>query len=251
MTTPDGVKGPVLSVRNVTVAFGGLVALSAVDLDVQRGSITGLIGPNGAGKTTLFNVLSGFVPAKSGTAALNGADLLATSPAGRPRLGLARTFQTPQLAPELSAIDNASAGVFVLDHPRMWLDLFIPPSLNRRRQSELEIAARALEQVDPTIPAEAPVGTLSLAHRRMTEVARAVCSKPELLLLDEPFAGLHDAEREVMQTLVRDLAEDGMSILIIEHNMEVVLRLCGEVYVLNFGHVIGRGTPKRLLRIQK
>ncbi|MEW6477597.1 MAG: ABC transporter ATP-binding protein [Actinomycetota bacterium] len=237
---------PVLDVCSVTLAFGGIVALSDVSLTAHPDRIVGIIGPNGAGKSSLFNVLSGLVSPTRGTATLDGADLLGRPPWQRARAGLARTFQTSQLLPAVSALENVAVGFFARQAPRFTRDLLVPPSLNRRRRLALEAAREALRLVDSRIDPESPVASLSLAQQRFVELARALCGEPRLLLLDEPFGGLHTDERHHMAELVAGVAEPGVSVLLIEHDMEMVGRLCDWTYVLDFGHLIAQGPPRSI-----
>lgn len=237
------VRMPVLDVSSIRLAFGGLVALSDVSLTVESDRITGLIGPNGAGKSSLFNVLSGIVTPVAGRVTLEGDDLLERPTWQRARVGLTRTFQTPQLLPAVTALENVAVGFFPVQPPRFGRDLFVPPGLNPRRRRALEAAREVLRRVDSRIDPSAPIGSLSLAEQRFVELARALCGQPRLLLLDEPFGGLHIDERDHMAEIVTGVSTSAVPVLLIEHDMEMIGRLCHWTYVLDFGYLIAEGTP--------
>jgi len=231
-----------LVATDVVVRFGGLTALAGLDLVVPPATVAALIGPNGAGKTTFFNVLSGFVRPSSGTVSLNGVDLLRLRPWDRARCGLIRTFQTPQLVPSITALQNVSGGIFARRRTHISADLFRLPSMNRSWRAVLEQAEETLRRVNPTIDPGAVVSSLPLGQRRFVEIARALCSDPAILLLDEPFGGLHDEERSQMATLIEGLASERTPLLLVDHDIEMVGRLATDVFVLNFGELIAHGS---------
>jgi ABC-type branched-subunit amino acid transport system ATPase component len=237
---------PVLVADAVTVQFGGLRALSEVSLEATSGEVTGLIGPNGAGKTTFFNVLSGLVAPTSGRVWLGRDELFRLPPWERARRGLGRTYQTPKLMPARSALENVEVGLFATERSNPLADLVRWPGLDSARRRSRAHARDVLARVDGTVAPTAPVATLTLAQRRAVEIARALCSSPRLLLLDEPFGGFHVEERERMAELIQSLCEDGLSMLLIEHDMAMVGRLCTAVYVLNFGQLLAAGTPREV-----
>lgn len=238
---------PILKAEKLTVRFGGLDALCDLDLLVQPGAVTGLIGPNGAGKTTFFNVVSGLVRPTAGHLVFGEDQLLRLPPWERARRGIARTFQTPKLMPSRTALENVEVGNFARSRTSALADLARWPSHNRPRRESEERAREVLRRVDPGVPPEAVVAKLSLAQRRTVEIARALCCGPRLLLLDEPFGGLHVEERERMLDTIRSRwEEDRLSILLIEHDMGMVGRLCSVVYVLNFGRLLAVGTPDEI-----
>ena len=234
---------PVLAAHGVSVQFGGLRALSDVSLTAACGGVTGLIGPNGAGKTTFFNVLSGLVSPSAGRVQLGSDDLFQLSPWERARRGLGRTYQTPKLMPGRTALENVEVGLFATGRSRAIVDLFRLPGLDSARRRSRERAREVLGRVDPLIDPSRVVAKLTLAQRRGVEIARALCSAPRLLLLDEPFGGLHVDERESMAALVLGLRAGGLAMLLIEHDMAMVGRLCSTVYVLNFGQLLSAGSP--------
>jgi branched-chain amino acid transport system ATP-binding protein len=231
----DETTGSVLSITDLHVSFGGNTVLNGVDLDLTPGFM-GLVGPNGAGKTTLFNVITGYVRPSSGTIRLRGHDVTATSAARIARAGVSRTFQRPHLVPDLSVLDNVMLGVD--GRPRM-----------RGRQQR----DRAIEFLDtfglsPVMRREA--SALPLALQKVAEVARALMSEPSVLLLDEPAAGLSAEDVEhLVSPLMAAVADSPTAVLIIEHDIELVSRVCQSMTVLNFGHLIATGTPAEVLQL--
>lgn len=238
-----GQSEPILLAEGVSVQFGGLRALSDVSLATAAGVVTGLIGPNGAGKTTFFNVLSGLVSPSAGRVRLGVDDLFRLSPWERARRGLGRTYQTPKLMPGRTALENVEVGLFAVDRSNPIVDLLRLPGMDSARRRSRERAREVLRRVDPSVDPSRVVAKLSLAQRRGVEIARALCSAPRLLLLDEPFGGLHVDERDGMAALVLGLRAEGLAMLLIEHDMAMVGRLCSKVYVLNFGELLAAGSP--------
>jgi len=231
-----------LSVRGVSVAFGGLVAVDNVDLRVRRGSVHGLIGPNGAGKTTFLNALSGLVRVTRGTITWDGEDITALPTHRRAAAGIARTFQHLQLIEERTVLENILIGMH-FDGPggsalsRLW-----PGSDDARIKRVREIMEFLEFDVDAV--ALASVETLTLYQRRRVEVARALALSPSLLLLDELGAGLSPASLEAIARVIRKINRElGMTIILIEHVISLVMNLCDEVTVLDKGAVIANGPP--------
>ena len=219
---------PVLDVTGVSVTFGGIAALRGVTIDVRPGEITGLIGPNGAGKTTLFNVISGLQRPDSGDVHLVGQEVTKMGPNRRARLGLARTFQRLELFGSLSARDNVQVG---LDAQKNKGDL---------------TAQGLLHRVGVVGDADQQVSTLPTGEARLVELARALAIDPKLVLLDEPCSGLDDNESVQLGGLLRELADEGRGILIVEHDMALVLAICDRIFVLDFGEIIAVGTPAEI-----
>jgi branched-chain amino acid transport system ATP-binding protein len=251
--------GTALTVSEVAVQFGGVAALANASLQVHPGSVTGLIGPNGAGKTTLFNVISGLQAPDRGTVHLFDNEVTGMHPSRRARLGLARTFQRLELFGSLTAADNVRVGVESSVH--WWTRHHLRRSLPVvRRWGEgggspadngvhLPIASRCellLERVGLAGHGHDQVSAMSTGSARMVELARALAIEPKLLLLDEPGSGLDDAESQALGRLLRGLAEGGMAVLLVEHDMELVMRICEYIYVLDFGNVIAAGTPDEI-----
>jgi branched-chain amino acid transport system ATP-binding protein len=222
---------PALATSSVTVAFRGLLALSEVSLELEQGKITGLIGPNGAGKTTMIGVLSGLVRPRSGHVLLGGRNITRLPPHRRAHLGMARTFQRLELWQSMSVEENIQTAAEF--------------ALSRHRGRDAKSAAReAIELLGLEDVAGQEVTELSSGHGRLVEVARAVALRPKVLLLDEPSAGLNEAEaRKLGETLAQYVAASGTSILLVEHHVELVSAICAFVYVLEFGQLIASGAP--------
>ena len=222
----DSMTSPFLEVRGVSVTFGGVAALTQVSLDVRPGEVTGLIGPNGAGKTTLFNVISGLQRPDKGEVQLVGRDVTKLGPHRRARLGLARTFQRLELFGSLSARENVQAG------------------LDARRDKGGDLTAQGLlHRVGVQADADRQVSTLPTGEARLVELARALAIDPKLILLDEPCSGLDDHESQLLGGLLRELADEGRAVLIVEHDLPHVLDICDRIIVLDFGQVIANGSP--------
>jgi len=241
---------PALAARHVSVRFGGVQALHDVSLEVQAGQVTGLIGPNGAGKTTLFDVMTGLQRPDSGQVVLDGRDVTGLGPHRRARLGVGRTFQRLELFWSLSVADNVRVGAessvqwWGWDSVRRSVRRF---GANRAGDpGSLAFGAAAvnalLDRVGLTGFGDARTDALSTGSARRVELARALAIGPSVLLLDEPCSGLDDAESSALGDLLTDLARDGMAVLLVEHDMDLLMRVCDNVTVIDAGTVIGRGT---------
>jgi branched-chain amino acid transport system ATP-binding protein len=217
-----------LELKGLSRRFGGLVAVSGVTLDLKPGSIMGLIGPNGAGKTTLVNLISGSLKPNAGEMWFKGRRIDGMPPHKISRLGIARTFQIVQPFPEMTAMENVAAAALFAGHARSLAEA------NRRAEAQLDRVG--LGGLGPM-----PAASLSLGQRKRLEFAKSLAMKPALLLLDEVNAGLHGSELSATMGLIRELANGGLTILIIEHLMKVVVSLCDEVSVLHHGQLIARG----------
>ena len=229
-TYPSVAPGtPVLEVSNVAVRFGGLQALREATLTVGAGMVTGLIGPNGAGKTTLFNVITGLQRPDRGSISLSGKDITSLGTDKRARLGMARTFQRLELFWSLSVLENVQVGAEAQSRIG---------TLNRAREllERVGIGHLAAERAD----------SLPTGAARLVELARALAIGPKVLLLDEPGSGLDDAESVALGNLLLDLARSGMAVLIVEHDMDLLMRVCSQVFVLDFGEMIARGSPAQI-----
>ena len=222
-----------LDIREVSVRFGGLQALSDVTLNAAGGAITGLIGPNGAGKTTLFNVVTGMQRANAGTVRLDGRDMARLSSYRRARLGLGRTFQRLELFGTLTVAENIGVAASIAQRG----------VVRARSRAIQEIRAELLERLGLTQVADERADTLPTGTGRVVELARALAVKPKVLLLDEPASGQNNEESEHFGQLLRQLADDGLAILLVEHDMELVMTVCDTVAVLDYGRIIRTGTP--------
>ncbi len=242
--------GNLLEIRNVTMKFGGLVALNNVSFDVPAGGVVAVIGPNGSGKSTLFNVITGIVPAASGSVRLRGEELLGLKPHRILARGVARTFQNIRLFPTLPVLDNVLIGRHARLHSGALAAVLRTPA-NRAeergaRQATLDIVALFGNRLLPRLAQ--PVAGLSYANRRRVEIARALASRPDILLLDEPTAGMNPAETLELAEQIRSLHEAGLTILIIEHKLDVVTALADTVVVLDHGEKIAEGRPEDVRR---
>jgi branched-chain amino acid transport system ATP-binding protein len=243
---------PLLEVRDLSRRFGGLLALDRVSFAVQPGEIFGLIGPNGAGKTTLFNLISGVTPPTDGAVLWCGGAITGQAPHRLNRLGLARTFQNLRLFDGLSVLDNLL--VALQRHPRSSAiaGLLGTATHQRAERQRLDTAWQLLEELELAAMAARPAGTLAYGDRRRLEMARALATRPQLLLLDEPAAGLNPAEKDQLCQLIGELRQrHQLSVLIIEHHVPLLMRLCDRLAVLDFGVRIALGTPEAIRRDPK
>ncbi|MGC9961629.1 MAG: ABC transporter ATP-binding protein [Acidimicrobiales bacterium] len=227
-----------LELRGVSLAYGGLVALSSVDLTVPVGQVTGLIGSNGAGKTSLFDVVTGLARPSRGTVLLHGRDITNARLARRARLGLGRTFQRLELFASLTVGENIAVAAEAA-HPAR-----LRPHRRHLWSSEAgSVVAEQLDRVGLTDHASARVDTLSTGLARLVEVARALAARPSVLLLDEPASGLDGEETAQLAAVLGALASDGLAVLLVEHDVELVMQVCTSVVVLDRGEVLASGTP--------
>ncbi len=233
----------ILAVRGLTRRFGGLLAVSNVDLDLPLGKLLALIGPNGAGKSTFVNLLTGVYVKTSGSVRLEGKELTGLSPSTIAREGLVRTFQNGRLFKRLTVLENVMTGADGRSQVNV-LDAVFRTSRFRAEEAHLREQARALlAELKLDDDADRQVGELPYGKQRKLEIARALILKPRILLLDEPAAGLNSGEVEELIAYVSLLRSRGLSILLIEHNMGLVMRLADRVAVINFGEKIADGTP--------
>jgi ABC-type branched-subunit amino acid transport system ATPase component len=236
-----------LEVSGVSVRYGELIAVDDVSLTVDRGTVLGVIGPNGAGKSSLVDALSGYAPPAAGAVRLDGRDLAGKPPHIRARMGLGRTWQSGELYEDLTARENLLA---VADAPGWWTmlaDMVRPsrPVTGAARVTEL-IATFGLEEV-----ADRPVDEIPQDKRKLVAIARALATDPSIVLMDEPAAGLNTSETAALGRQLRRLADDGLAILLIEHDMELVLSVCDRILVLDFGRTIAEGPPSRIVHDER
>lgn len=225
-------KPVLLEAHAITVRFAGLVALNDINLQLREGEILGLIGPNGAGKSTMVNVLSGFQKPSEGRLTLAGSDITGRAAQHVARLGVVRTFQAVRLFSRLTARENLIAAGVACRH-----------SVSESTAAAQSLLARfGLEAL-----ADAPVTRLTHGQERLLAIARAVATKPRLLLLDEPAAGLHEGESADLVTMIRSLVDDlGLGVMLIEHDMKVIMSACSRIHVIDHGSTIGEGTPREI-----
>jgi branched-chain amino acid transport system ATP-binding protein len=225
---------PLLQCQEVTKHFGGLAALTNVDLTVEQGEVVGLIGPNGAGKTTLFNVISGSFPPKSGTIKFKGQNITGLKPYQICRMGLARTFQSVKIFGHMSVFENVVLGSFFGKKEKM-----------SARAAERE-ASELLDFVGLKDKMTDQAASLTLAHQKRLEVARALATKPDLLLLDEVMEGLNHTEVAQSMELVSRIQGRGVTVVMIEHVMKAIMKVCERIVVLHYGEKIAAGTPEEI-----
>lgn len=244
---PSTSKGPetvtaILEARGLTVTYGGLNANDDVDLAVQKGTVCGLIGPNGAGKTTFIDAITGFTPPTRGTVRFDGQDITSLSPAQRADAGLTRTFQSLELFDDLTVWDNMLVHAERPSFSSFLSDLVRP---NRRLaaadQAEWALDVMGLHDLRDRL-------TLDLSHgqRKLVSVARALASRPKVVLLDEPAAGLDTAESQMLGSHLRTFLDKQITVFLIDHDMGLVLNVCDYIYVLDFGRIIAEGTPDQI-----
>lgn len=232
-----------LEIRKLTMAFGGITAIDGIGMSLEEGEIRGLIGPNGAGKTTLFNACSGRHPVTSGEIVFRGHKISGLKPHEIARLGLVRTFQHVTLFKTFSVVKNVMAGNY-LHAQHSYLGSLLRSSKTRRAEADSEARAREiLDFVGLSRIADKTASSLPHGHQKALGIAIALAAEPQLLLLDEPCAGMNNDESREMINLVRRIRETGVSVMLIEHDMKVVMGLCDKITVLNFGNVIAEGTP--------
>jgi branched-chain amino acid transport system ATP-binding protein len=231
---------PLLEADGVTVRFGGITALTDVTLDVAAGTITGLIGPNGAGKTTMFNAICGLNNPQEGRLTFEGEDITAHPAHRRARLGIARTFQRLEVFGSLTVLENV---LVAREISRRW---------SKSDSGDLEGEARALvDRVGLGHVERERVDAVPTGYARLVELARALATQPKLLLLDEPSSGLDDSETGRFGELLMELRDEGMAMLLVEHDVELVMRVCDDIHVLEFGRVIARGTAKQIQKDER
>lgn len=222
---------PILTTQDIVVRFGVLQAVSHASIEVVEGRVTGLIGPNGAGKTTCFNVITGLQEPTSGKVMFNGIDITNKNPYKRARMGIARTFQKLEVFGSLSARENI---LVAAEQRKTW---------DRSGFDPKAVCDDILERTGLSDVSEFMVGTLPTGTARLVELARALASNPKVLLLDEPSSGLNEEETEEMAKLLRVFVDDGLAVLLVEHDMSFVMGTCEYIHVLDFGTVIATGTP--------
>ncbi len=236
----------ILETQGIGIQFGGLKAVNNVNFTAGEGEITALIGPNGAGKTTLFNLIAGFYAPTAGKVFFKGEDITALKPYQRTRIGLARTFQNINLFADMSVMDNALVG----QHCRMTYDpisaMLSLPNKHRQEKASRKEVMEMLDFMGLADVAEEKAGSLSYGKQKNLEIARAMATKPELLLLDEPASGLNTQELDQLSQRVLAMRDRGISVVLIEHKMDVVMTISHKVMVLNFGETIAFGPPEEV-----
>ena len=237
-----------LAVEGLGIDFGGISAVDALDLAVQPGEIVSVIGPNGAGKTTLFNMISGiYLPAR-GRVLLEDDDVTRLAPHRLAARGLSRTFQNLQVFQRMTALENVMAGRHLAERGAALADLLHLPSTRRRNRATRTLARDLLARVGLAEVAERPAEALSYGQLKRLEIARALACEPKILLLDEPAAGCNAAETEEIDRLIARIAEQGVAILLVEHDMKLVMKISSHIIVLDHGKTLAEGTPEAVSR---
>jgi branched-chain amino acid transport system ATP-binding protein len=238
---PCDARCELLTVRGLRVTYGGVVAVDALDLNVAEGQVVGLIGPNGAGKTSAIDALTGYHAPASGSVTLDGRDITKVTAFKRPGLGLARTFQSVELFDDLTVEENLMVAAQTVTIGGVLRDLFLPARPPDREAIDWALGICGLADDARRFPTE-----LSHGRRKLVGVARALARRPRLVLMDEPAAGLDTDETLELGRHLRALPNDGVSVLLVDHDMGLVLGICDDIYVLDFGKLIAHGTPAQI-----
>ena len=235
-----------LETRELTRRFGGVVAVDGVSIRVGDGDLCGVIGPNGAGKSTLFHLVTGHLRPNAGRVVVAGRDITGLAPDRRARLGIAIAFQSVRLFRGMTVLENVMVGAHASTRHGFWEAFLRLPRHRREERAILERAERALDRVGLAGEASRLAESLPVGQQRAVQVARALCGEPRLLLLDEPASGLRAAERQRLADLLRDLRSEGLSMLLIEHDVAFVTQLAGRITVMDRGRVIAEGPPEEI-----
>jgi branched-chain amino acid transport system ATP-binding protein len=231
------------STKSLTKSFGGVSAVSSVTLSIEEGKIVGLIGPNGAGKTTFFNVISGVLPPTSGDFYLEGGRITGLRPYRISRLGIARTFQNIRLFSGMTAFENVFVGRHARTRAGLLAAMFGGKTKVREDDQSIVLINTILSSLELGDAADLPADTLSYGQQRRLEIARALATEPKLLLLDEPSAGMNTRETEKLMEMIVRIRSRGITVLLIEHDMNLVMGICEKIVVLDHGRKIAEGTP--------
>ena len=234
----------VLDVKKARMQFGGLVAVNDISFQIHAGQIVGLIGPNGAGKSTTFNLITGVLPATAGEVQFQGGNVIGKPSRAIAQLGMARTFQHVKMIPDMTVLENVALGAHTRGHKGV-----LPAMLRANRAEERQLfreAQRQLERIGMGEYLHEQAGNLAMGPQRLMEIARALCADPTLLLLDEPAAGLRHKEKQALAGVLRQLKAEGMSILLVEHDMDLVMQICDHLVVMEFGTLLTQGAPEQV-----
>lgn len=236
----------ILEAAAIRMEFGGLVALNDVDFSVRRGSITAIIGPNGAGKSTLINVMTGVFPPTAGLIALNGKPISTLKSHEIAHLGIARTFQTAQIFGTMTVLENVMLGRHTKTNCGMFASALMLGRMRREEQAIREKSLLYLDMIGLSDIADQSAAAVSIGMQRLLEIGRALAAEPVVLLLDEPAAGLNTQETRALGGLIRKIRDTGVTVIIVEHDMELVMDIADEILVLNFGSRLAWGTPEQI-----
>lgn len=236
----------VMEIKNVSKNFGGIKALTDVSFSIEEGEILGLIGPNGAGKTTMFNLITAMFPSSSGEISFVGKKLADLKPHEITKKGICRTFQNIRLFSEMSVRENVMVGCHCRLKTKVWKSVLRTKSQKQEEKMVYEKSEEILEIVGLTEQSESIAKNLSYGQQRRLEIARALASEPKLLLLDEPAAGMNERETKDLFDLIKRIQKLNITILLIEHDMPLVMKICNRIIVLNFGKKIAEGSPQEI-----
>ncbi|MBR2571809.1 MAG: ABC transporter ATP-binding protein [Clostridia bacterium] len=239
-----------LKVENITIRFGGLTAVDSVSFHVDQGEIVSLVGPNGAGKTTVFNMLTGVYQVTEGDMEFMGQKLLDKTPQEIVKLDISRTFQNLRLFPKLRVVENVLVGMHIHTHYNFFQGLFHTPAYRRQEAENIAKAVEILDSIGMGKHINDYAGSLPYGDQRKVEIARAMATDAKLLLLDEPAAGMNPAESETLLQFIRHLKSIGYTVLLIEHDMNVVMNVSDRIYVLDHGKLIAEGLPDEIANNQ-
>jgi branched-chain amino acid transport system ATP-binding protein len=235
-----------LELSGIGKRFGGLTALQGISFTVAAGSITGIIGPNGAGKTTLFNIATGIYPPSEGSVRLQGTDISTLPPERRARLGLVRTFQNIELFGKMTVLENVMVGLHTQSSAGLFSCSFRMPWQMSEERRIKEKAREWLAFTGISDLENVEAGTLSFGKGRLLEIARAMALEPKLLLMDEPAAGLNSSETADLADLIKKIRDRGVTVALVEHDMDLVMDICDQLVVLNLGTMLAEGTPREI-----
>ncbi len=236
----------ILEVKDVVMAFGGLMALINLNFQVEKGTIKAIIGPNGAGKTTLFNVITGTFPPTEGSVRFRDRSIEQLRPHEISRLGISRTFQTVELFTNMTVLENVMVGRHNQTKSAFMASGFRWPGVRRKEEQIRSQAMAFLDLIGLAGKAEESADALPLGERKILEIGRALATEPDLICLDEPAAGLNETETQTAADLIRRIKDKGVTVLLVEHDMKVVMNISDEIMVLNYGEKIAEGSPDEI-----
>jgi branched-chain amino acid transport system ATP-binding protein len=245
-TQPPGGADTLLELEGVGISFGGLRAVDDLSFKVRRGQIVGLIGPNGAGKTTVFNMITGVYKPTDGHIRWHGTDMTGMAPHLVAKAGIRRTFQTIRLFSDMTVLENVIAGEHLQMHQKWWQGLLRTPSQRREEAALVERAMAVLQQLDLADVAHEIATSLPYGAQRRVEMARTLVAEPELVILDEPAAGLNEFESAGLNDTIRAIRDAGVTVILVEHDMSVVMNVTDNIVVINFGKKIAEGKPEEI-----
>ena len=240
-----------LKIDGITKIFGGLTALQDVSLALAAGEITGIIGPNGAGKTTLFNVVTGIYAPSSGKVFYEGKDITGLPPEKLARLSMVRTFQGIELFGQMTVLENVMVGLHTKSQSGIIASVFKLPGHLREERRIRERAAFWLDYAGIADLAQIKAANLPFGKGRLLEIARAMAIEPHIILMDEPAAGLNSRETSDLAVLIKKIKDSGVTVVLVEHDMELVMEICDRIIVLNLGHKLAEGTPREIQENEK